>query len=91
MLNRTTCPNCGSEVEGATLGWGRDDDGTREFGCDVCVTKEQDTVTVSRAAVIESAAFVLGVAFTDGRIHVPKENYAEALGTLAEAIADRLM
>lgn len=91
MLNRTTCPNCGSEVEGTTLGWGRDDNGTKEFGCELCVTPEQDTATVSKAAVIEAGAFVLGAAFTDGRIHVPEENYAEALGMLAEAIADRLM
>lgn len=55
------------------------------------MTPEQDTATVSKAAVIEAGAFVLGAAFTDGRIHVPEENYAEALGMLAEAIADRLM
>jgi len=38
MMNRVTCPKCGSEVEGYALGWGHDEQGDYEFGCEVCVT-----------------------------------------------------
>lgn len=91
MRNRTTCPNCGTEVDGSTLGYGTDeiDDGEHVFGCLVCVTPIPVDHTPHRNAVLRAASHVLGVAFVRGDINTPAENFSGALGELAEAIADR--
>lgn len=89
MRNRTACPNCGTEVDGSTLGYGTDEFGEREFGCEVCVTLLSPRPWTSRESVIRGAAAVLGEAFAEGRISVPEVAYAESLGRIAVAIADK--
>lgn len=89
MMNRVTCPNCYSEVEAYTLGFGTDEDGDHGHGCDICLNITRNTAPADRAAVIRAASHVLGVAFATGRVTVPGVDFAGELGALAEEIADR--
>lgn len=89
MQNRTTCPNCGTEVDGVYLGYGQDEYGERTFGCHVCVTTLPTDRDPYRNAVVRAASQVLGTAFAQGRISTTAPNYADSLGAIAEEIADR--
>lgn len=89
MRNRTACPNCGTEVDGTYLGYGQDEYGERTFGCHVCVTALPSDLDPYRSAVVRAASHVLGTAFTHGRIGTEAADYADALGEIAEEIAER--
>lgn len=89
MMNRTTCPNCGSEVEGWTLGYGIWHNGDTVFGCSVCTTEIPKRPDVSWTDVTEAACHVLGAAFVSGRIDTSAEDFAGMFGSVAKEIADR--
>ncbi len=91
MRNRTACPNCGTEVDGSTLGYGTDEFGERAFGCKVCVMLLSPPPWTSRASVVRAAASVLGTAFAQGRIETRALDSATDLDQLAEDIADLAM